>query len=107
MEARKLWTSKKEKPAAWGATGFWNCHRKAASDTPSFPTNSPLKQAKNTVLDAAYRFRRAPARRCPGLTVQISVRAANQPHGLSRPFSLSHSALDSLLATAVRLECRR
>jgi hypothetical protein len=49
--------------------------------------------------DDRHQFRRAQARRSPVLTVQIGVRAANQPHGRSRPFSLSADTLDRLLDT--------
>jgi len=49
--------------------------------------------------DDRHQFRRAQARRSPVLTVQIGVRAANQPHGRSRLFSLSADTLDRLLDT--------
>jgi hypothetical protein len=51
------------------------------------------------VVDAAARFRRAPASRPPVLPIRISV----GPHGRSRSFALSADALDELLAAAARL----
>jgi hypothetical protein len=60
-------------------------------------------QAENTVIDMARQFRRVQTRRRLVLTVQIGACVANQPHGRSRPFSLSHDAFDKL-ATAVQLE---
>jgi hypothetical protein len=82
-----------------------DCHRRLASDNNRVNrTKTALNQAENTVIDAARRFRRTQARRHPALTVQINVRAANQPYGKSRPFSLSTDALDRLLDTIAQLE---
>src|ERR1700730_18070881 len=69
------------------------------------PATSPAQAPRTAVIAAAHRFRRRPPWR-PALTVQINVRVANQPHGQSRPFSLSPDTLDMLLAIAARLECR-
>jgi hypothetical protein len=75
-------------------------------DNPNIaPTAAPTQAPRAAVIPAAHRFRRPPPRR-PALTIQISVRQANQPHGRSRPFSLSHDAFDRLLDTAARLERR-
>jgi hypothetical protein len=76
----------------------------AGIDNSGYSTKTALNQAENTVVDAARRFRRAQARRLPLLTVRIGVHATSQPHGRSRPFSLSHDDLDRLLETAAQLE---
>jgi hypothetical protein len=89
---------------AWGAAGLGNCHRRLASDNRVSPPKTVLNQAENTVIDMARQFRRVQTRRRLVLTVQIGARVANQPHGRSRPFSLSHDAFDKLLATAAQLE---
>jgi hypothetical protein len=47
-----------------------------------------------------------PPRRHPAYRAQITVRAGSAPHGRSRPFALSHDALERLLATAEELERR-
>jgi hypothetical protein len=97
-------TYQHEPGARWDAAGLGNCHRQAASDTRvSTPTHSP-DQTKNNVVDAAHRFRRAQKMRRPLLTVQIGAFEANQRYGRSRPYSLSHGALDRLLAIAACLE---
>jgi hypothetical protein len=88
------------------AAGLGKLSFPGGNDDRVYPTKSALNQAEDTVIDATRQFRRAQARRRPGLTVQISVRAANQPHGRSRPFSLSTDALARLLDTAARLERR-
>jgi hypothetical protein len=90
----------------FGAAGLGKLSFPGGNDNRVYPTKSALNQAENTVIDAARQFRGAQARRRPVLTVQIGVRAANEPHGRSRPFSLSHDALDRLLDTAARLERR-
>lgn len=77
------------------------------ADNPKPIKPNSFPQAGNTAIDAARQFRRAQTRRRPVLTVQIGARATNQPHGKSRPFSLSHDALDKLLATAAHLEGRQ
>jgi hypothetical protein len=85
-----------------GAAGLGKLSFPGGNDNRVYPPKSAL-----TVIDAAHQFRRPQARRHPVLTVQIGVRAANQPpHGRSRPFSLSANALNRLLDTAVRLERR-
>jgi hypothetical protein len=93
-----------EKTRPLGAAGLGDCHRRLASENRVYPTKSALNQAENTVVDAAHH--RPQARRHPLLTVQIGVRAANQPHGRSRPFFLTHDALDELIGAACRLEAR-
>jgi hypothetical protein len=74
------------------------------ADNPESTKPNSFPQAETTVIDAARQFRPVQARRRPVLTVQIGVRAANQPQRRSRPFSLSHDALDKLLADAAQLE---
>src|ERR1700720_195762 len=75
-----------------------------SDDNPNIaPAAAPAQAPRAAVISAAHRFRRPPPRR-PAITVQISVRAANQPHGRSRPFSLSADALNRLLDTIAQLE---
>jgi hypothetical protein len=69
-----------------GAAGLGKQSFPSRIDNRGLTTNRAAPQAENTIIEAERQFRRAQTRRHLGLTVQIGVRTADQPHGRSSAF---------------------